>query len=81
MAALVSQIRHDVSLPQIKVPDTKKAMTVLAAWYRRKLDLIVVGITGSLGKTTPRRCWKPSSRLNSGSELPRAATTTISVCR
>ena len=35
----------------IKVKDTKIALQQLAAYYRRKFKIPVVGITGSVGKT------------------------------
>ncbi len=38
----------------ILVPDTAKAYLQLAAWYRRQFDLTVVGVTGSVGKTTTK---------------------------
>ena len=38
----------------VLVPDTVKAMGDLAAYYRRKLGLPVVAITGSVGKTTTK---------------------------
>ncbi|WP_051226371.1 UDP-N-acetylmuramoyl-tripeptide--D-alanyl-D-alanine ligase [Butyrivibrio sp. MC2013] len=36
----------------IRVEDTLKAAGDLAAWYRRRFDIPVVGVTGSVGKTT-----------------------------
>ena len=38
----------------ILVPDTTKAMGDLAAYYRRKLGIPVVAVTGSVGKTTTK---------------------------
>lgn len=40
--------------PYIKVPDTLKAMQQIAAYYRDKMSLPIIGITGSVGKTTTR---------------------------
>lgn len=40
--------------PFIKVPDTLKAMQQIASYYRSKMSLPVIGITGSVGKTTTR---------------------------
>ena len=40
--------------PYIKVPDTLKAMQQIAAYYRNKMSLPIVGVTGSVGKTTTR---------------------------
>lgn len=38
----------------IPVPDPQAAMTVLAASYRKSLPVKVIGITGSVGKTTTK---------------------------
>ncbi len=38
----------------IYVEDTKAAMQRLAGWYRERLTLPIIGITGSVGKTTTR---------------------------
>lgn len=38
----------------IKVNDTKKALQDLAAYYRRKFNIPVIGITGSVGKTSTK---------------------------
>ena len=40
--------------PWIRVDDTKTALQAIGGYYRRKLDLPLVGITGSVGKTTTR---------------------------
>ena len=43
-----------MSVPQIKVKDTRKALSAIAAEYygRPSNDLVVIGITGTNGKTT-----------------------------
>ena len=38
----------------VKVPDTMKALQELAAWHRRQLDIPVIGLTGTNGKTTTK---------------------------
>jgi UDP-N-acetylmuramoyl-tripeptide--D-alanyl-D-alanine ligase len=50
-AALVTR-ELDVELSQILVPDVLTAMGQVAAGWRRQLDLTVIGVTGSNGKTT-----------------------------
>jgi UDP-N-acetylmuramoyl-tripeptide--D-alanyl-D-alanine ligase len=50
-AALVTR-ELDVDLSQILVPDVLTAMGQVAAGWRRQLDLTVIGVTGSNGKTT-----------------------------
>lgn len=52
-AVLVQQpVREDI--PQIVVEDTVKAYGDMAAGYRRAMDVTVVGVTGSVGKTTTK---------------------------
>lgn len=50
-AALVSR-PLDISLPQILVSDVLQAMGQIAAAWRDQLEVTVIGITGSNGKTT-----------------------------
>lgn len=56
LGAVVERPGIDNHLPSDRtlfvVPDTEKALQSLAAYWRRKHDLDVVGVTGSLGKTT-----------------------------
>lgn len=52
VAIVVSRPQPDVSLPQILVADTRIALGQIAAWVRNQLDLQIVAITGSCGKTT-----------------------------
>ena len=52
VAIVVSRLLPDVSLPQILVADTRIALGQIAAWVRNQLDLQIVAITGSCGKTT-----------------------------
>ena len=54
-AMLVSRVPEDLEAGEravIQVDDTLLALQRLARWYRDKLGLVVVGITGSNGKTT-----------------------------
>lgn len=53
VAAIVSQPNDTVSLPQLKVADTRLAFGKVAAYRRQQHpDLKVIAITGSSGKTT-----------------------------
>ena len=45
---------YDHEQPVIAVADTVKAMQALAVYYRNKMDLPIVAVTGSVGKTTTR---------------------------
>lgn len=51
VAALVGQ-RQDSPLPQVVVGDTGKALRAVAAAWRRRFSIPVIGVTGSNGKTT-----------------------------
>ncbi|MFK8021108.1 MAG: UDP-N-acetylmuramoyl-tripeptide--D-alanyl-D-alanine ligase [Pseudomonadales bacterium] len=51
-AAIVAEYFSDVSLPQIVVPDTLLALGKIAAWNRQQFAKPVVGLTGSVGKTS-----------------------------
>lgn len=42
------------SRPYIRVSDTRKALAALAAYYRRQLCVTVIGVTGSVGKTSTK---------------------------
>lgn len=55
-AAVVCQAdRADtLSGPRIVVEDTLAALQRLAAWYRARQDALIIGVTGSVGKTTTR---------------------------
>ncbi|MEW8956630.1 UDP-N-acetylmuramoyl-tripeptide--D-alanyl-D-alanine ligase, partial [Clostridium sp.] len=56
---IVSEIKFNIEeIPKgisiIKVEDTKRALLDLAETYRNKLDIKIVGITGSTGKTSTK---------------------------
>lgn len=40
--------------PCIVVPDTRRALLQIAAYYRKKFSPVLVGVTGSVGKTTTK---------------------------
>lgn len=40
--------------PCVQVPSTLRAMGALAAWHRSRFHIPVIGITGSVGKTTTK---------------------------
>ncbi len=49
-----TKINKTVSIPYVRVADTKKALQDLATAYRKELSCKVIGITGSNGKTTTK---------------------------
>lgn len=54
-AALVCHKKVNVSCPVIYVDDTKTALLKLSSYYRNNFpDLILIGLTGSVGKTTTK---------------------------
>jgi UDP-N-acetylmuramoyl-tripeptide--D-alanyl-D-alanine ligase len=60
-AAIVAQDRWTATvgpslgdMVMISVPDTKKALGDLAAWYKAKFEIPTVAITGTNGKTTTK---------------------------
>lgn len=58
--------------PLIEVDDTRLALGTLAAWWRKKFDIPLIGITGSNGKTSVKemcaailRTWMQDQKLDS----------------
>ncbi len=54
LCAIVERIPDDCAYPVIVVRNTIAALGDLAAFYRRQFDIPVLGITGSVGKTTAK---------------------------
>lgn len=53
--AIVRADRHLPAVgPQLLVQDPQIALADLAQWHRRQLDALIIGVTGSVGKTTTR---------------------------
>lgn len=53
-AAAVIAERENGEIPTIIVGDSRKALRDIAAAYRRRFDIPVIGVTGSVGKTTAK---------------------------
>ena len=53
-AAIVDHVPDEITGTLIVVKDTVKALQDLAEWYRSTLNIKVVGITGSVGKTSTK---------------------------
>ena len=60
-AALVVDLPLPLGVPQVVVPDVRRAMGPLAAafWGHPSRDLVVVGVTGTSGKTTVTHLLRP----------------------
>lgn len=54
IAAIVEHIDETVSLPQIALGPTLAALQIIAAAWRARFDVPVIGVTGSNGKTTTK---------------------------
>lgn len=46
--------KHSIQIPVVQVEDTTQALQKLSAYWQKKNDLKVIGITGSTGKTTTK---------------------------
>ena len=53
-AAVLSEIDVDLPIAVIRVKDTRRALLQLAGGYRDMFSIPVIGITGSVGKTTTK---------------------------
>lgn len=53
-AAVMVHSDIDVDCAYVRVADTSKALLALGGYYRSKFDIPVVGLTGSVGKTTTK---------------------------
>lgn len=54
MAVVCERPPKDTTIPYIIVEDSLLALKDIATWYRMQLDIPVVGITGSVGKTSTK---------------------------
>lgn len=52
--AILAVTKHTLDIPCIVVKDTRKALLDLSRHFRMKFNPIVVGVTGSVGKTTTK---------------------------
>ena len=52
--AVISEKDIESKVPVLKVSNSIKALGKIANWYRKSLDIKVIGITGSNGKTTTK---------------------------
>lgn len=46
--------QSDRTMPLLVVPDPLKAYQAIAHWWRQQFDIPVIGVTGSVGKTTTK---------------------------
>src|SRR5439155_9459030 len=75
VAALVSRpLSGDSLLPQVIVADTRLALGLLAAHWRRRFALPLVALTGSNGKTTVKEMLTAILAAHCGARAPVLAT-------
>ncbi len=53
-AVVAERLPDNYPLPALVVPDTRLALSQIAAGWRRQFDIPVIGVTGSNGKTTTK---------------------------
>lgn len=79
--AIMAEHPVDADCPQLLVADTRRALLDLAGYYRSRFDIPVVGLTGSVGKTTTKdftalvlgakyNCLKTQGNLNNDIGVP-----------
>ncbi|MBI1890036.1 MAG: UDP-N-acetylmuramoyl-tripeptide--D-alanyl-D-alanine ligase [Burkholderiales bacterium] len=51
-AVVAERVPAGLSVPALIVPDTRVALREMAAWWRSRFAIPVIGVTGSNGKTT-----------------------------
>lgn len=54
MAVVCEKVPDNISVPYILVKDSLIALKDIAEWYRMQLNIPVIGITGSVGKTSTK---------------------------
>ena len=54
IAAIVTQDFASTGLPVLQVKDTLQAYQQIAQWWRKQFSIPVIGVTGSVGKTTTK---------------------------
>lgn len=80
-SAIMAEHPVDAACPQLLVQDTRQALLDLAGYYRSRFDIPVVGLTGSVGKTTTKdftalvlgakySCLKTQGNLNNDIGVP-----------
>ncbi len=81
MAVICEELPADLPGPCILVKDSFQALKDVAAFYREGLDIPIIGITGSVGKTSTKefiagvlsaryRVWKTQGNYNNEIGLP-----------
>ena len=81
LAVICETVPEEITGPCIQVKDSFTALKQVAAFYRQQLDLKVIGVTGSVGKTSTKEfvagvlsakynVWKTQGNFNNEIGLP-----------
>lgn len=81
LAVICEELPDRLEGPHILVEDSFQALKDVASFYRSQLDIKVIGITGSVGKTSTKECiagvlsagfklWKTQGNFNNEIGLP-----------
>lgn len=81
LAVICENVPEEITGPCIQVKDSFIALKQVAAFYRQQLDLKVIGVTGSVGKTSTKefvagvlsakyKVWKTQGNFNNEIGLP-----------
>lgn len=81
LAVICETVPEEITGPSIQVKDSFTALKQVAAFYRQQLDLKVIGVTGSVGKTSTKefvagvlsakyKVWKTQGNFNNEIGLP-----------
>ncbi len=81
LAVICEDVPEEMTGPCIQVENSFVALKKLAAFYRQQLDITVIGITGSVGKTSTKefvagvlntkyKVWKTQGNFNNEVGLP-----------
>ena len=81
LCAVSEQDLGDTDYPYIRVESCEQALKDIAEHYRRSLDIKVVGISGSVGKTSTKEMIASVLSRNTTSSRPRAISITRSASR
>lgn len=80
-AAAVVEHELDIPIPQILVENSLRAMQRIAGYIREKSGVKVIGVVGSVGKTSTRQMLSCVLEQNSAFSARKAISTTNTDCR
>lgn len=81
IAVVCEEEPEELPGPCIRVEDSLAALRQIAAFYREQMPIPIVGITGSVGKTSTKNLLRQCLHRNTRHTRRRAISTTKSACR